>query len=427
MNILLSGASGFIGSHLLRALHRQGHKIRACVRNPASAAQRYPGPEYIHGDFSRDTSPKMWLERLAGIEVVINAVGIIRESGRQHFDTVHRDVPIALFQAAAECGVRRIIQISALGADQSAQSHYHLSKRAADDYLAELPLEWVILRPSIVYGAGAKSMALFRALSALPLTPLVADGGQRVQPIHIDDLIQSVLTCLDSNQVVRKGIDLVGPVPMTLREMLQQQRHWLGLGRLRTLTVPYGLIRFFARCADFLANTPANREIVEMLQRGNIGDVHPFIVLFGFTPRSMDERLSCVPATTADRWYAELYFLCPLLCVSLAVMWVLTGLTSAFFYPTASSYELLAQTGIHGWLAPLMLYGAATLDLLLGLALLFFWRVRTVALLQIAVMILYSLIISIALPEFWLHPFGPVSKNLPLIVATLILFVMEKR
>jgi len=212
-----------------------------------------------------------------------------------------------------------------------------------------------------------------------------------------------------------------------MRDLLQQQRHWLGLGKLRSFPVPYKMSLTLAGFAGFLGNAPVNRETVEMLQRGNTGDVNHFIEQFSFTPRSMEETLTRTPATVADRWYAGLYFLRPMLRIALALMWVITGLTSAFFYPPEASYAMLAKTGIEGVLAPLMLYGAAAFDLLLGLALLSSFHIRQAALLQIALMVVYSLIISIALPEFWLHPFGPVSKNLPLIVSTLILIVMEKR
>lgn len=178
MNILLTGASGFIGSHLLRRLHAQGHRITACVRNPQAASKRYSGATYIACDFSRDIHEADWIPRLVNIDVVINAVGIIRESHGQRFATLHHQAPAALFRAAAKSEIKKVIQISALGADAGAHSEYHLSKRAADEVLAGLDLDWLILRPSIVYGAGAKSMALFRAMAALPLTPLVADGSQ---------------------------------------------------------------------------------------------------------------------------------------------------------------------------------------------------------------------------------------------------------
>lgn len=427
MNILLTGAGGFIGSHLLRELYAQGHNIKACVRDPALAEKRFSGPEYIDDDFSKDVRPEKWHPRLEGVDIVINTVGIIRESATQRYDTLHRDAPIALFQAAANSGVQRIIQISALGADASAQSHYHLSKRSADDYLAELPLDWVILRPSIVYGPGAKSMSLFRALAALPLTPVVGDGRQPIQPIHIDDLVHAAVHCIQDPEDIRRKIDLVGPKPITMLKLLQLQRQWLGQGPLRPLPVPYPMSLHLAGVSGFLGNTPLNRESVQMLQRGNTSDVNAFSEYFHFTPQDIQDVLSRTPATVADRWYAGLYFLRPLLRISIALVWILTGLSSAFFYPTQESYVLLERTGISGVLAPLMLYGAAALDLLLGFAVLFSIRLPIAALMQVVMMCGYSLIISVALPEFWLHPFGPVTKNLPLIVATLIMLVMEKR
>lgn len=427
MNILLTGASGFIGSHLLRALTLDGHQIRACVRNPAQAAKSFSGPRYIACDFSQDTDAEAWLDRLKGVDIIINAVGIIRETHTQRFDTLHRDTPVALFQAAVRRGVRRVIQISALGADETAQSHYHLSKRAADDYLRGLALEWAILRPSIVYGTGAKSMSLFRALAALPVTPVIADGRQPVQPIHIDDLVRAVRQCVASTNTIRNTFDLVGPHPVTMLNLIQQQRSWLGLGQLRPLFIPYRPALLMASLGGFLGDAPVTKETITMLQRGNTGDVMPFTEYFGFHPRSLQDVLATSPASQAERWHAGLYFLRPLLRFSIAFVWILTGLLSAFVFPVQESYALLATTGITGALAPIALYSAATLDTLLGLATLFRVKLRSAVYLQLAIILCYSLIISAALPEFWLHPFGPVSKNLPLLIATLIMLVMEKR
>lgn len=427
MNILITGGGGFIGSHLMRALLSRGHRITACVRDPRRATRDFRGPTYIACDFRRDTQPAVWHPRLAGIDVVINAVGIIRETGSQSFDALHRDAPIALFQAAADCGVGRVIQISALGADDTAHSHYYLSKRAADDYLARLPLAGAILRPSIVYGPGARSMALFRALAALPFTPLVGDGRQRVQPIHVDDLVRAVTLCVESDPPIRGRIDLPGAEPVTMLELLARLRHWLGLGRVRPLFVPYPIALRMAACGGFLGDAPVGREAVEMLQWGNTGDPTICSERLGFLPRSLTQGLAESVATQAERWHAGLYFLRPLLRITIALVWITAGVTSAFLYPLRESYALLAQVGIVGATAQVTLYAAAALDLLLGLAILFRCRLRTAAYAQVVIMLGYSLIISVALPEFWLHPFGPVSKNLPLLAGTLVMLVMERR
>ena len=99
MVVLLTGASGFIGSHLAKALAAAGHRVICAVRNPGS--RHDPRFGYIAADFTRDFDSSAWLPRLAGVDVIINAVGIIRETAQQSFDAIHVRGPVALFQAAA--------------------------------------------------------------------------------------------------------------------------------------------------------------------------------------------------------------------------------------------------------------------------------------------------------------------------------------
>jgi uncharacterized protein YbjT (DUF2867 family) len=152
MKILLTGASGFIGGHILRALQAAGHEVVPITRH--------------HGvDFTQMLTPEAWLPHLNGVDVVINSVGIIAETRGQTFAAVHHHAPAALFRACVMTGVLRVVQISALGADAHAFTPYQLSKQAADEVLRKLPLEWFVLRPSLVYGTGGASMALFQRMA----------------------------------------------------------------------------------------------------------------------------------------------------------------------------------------------------------------------------------------------------------------------
>ena len=166
MRVFIVGASGFLGRCLLAALEEAGHDVLCGVRDTA----RPPRERSVPVDFTRDHRIEDWLPRLEGIHAVVNCVGILREHGGQTFSALHEEAPRALFAACAQAGVDKVIQISALGADEGARSRYHLSKRRADEFLVSLPVAWTIVRPSLVFGLGGESARLFTALATLPVS-----------------------------------------------------------------------------------------------------------------------------------------------------------------------------------------------------------------------------------------------------------------
>jgi len=425
MNILLTGATGFIGRNVLLALEKAGHRVTACVRNPDKIKQLSPLTETIEVDFISATDITDWLPLLKGIDVVINAVGIINESGKQTFSALHTDAPAALFSAAEQAGVKRVIQISALGADEQAESQYHLSKLAADDLLASLALEWFILRPSVVYGEGAASMALFRAMAALPFIPVLDHGRQFLQPVHVSDLVAAVMRCLNARENTGQTIDVVGPEKISYLSMLKMLRNWLGRSGDIVISAPASLIIKLVPLMKWMDEPALSKDSLQMLQRSSTSNPEPITKLIGHPPISLDQVLKEQPATQAERWHARLYFLRPLLRLSIAFVWIFTGIVSAFFYPHENSFVLLEKIGLSGIALPLTLYGAALLDFLLGVATLFLYRLKLVVSLQLALIIFYSLLLTAIAPEYWLHPFGPLVKNIPLIVATIIMLILE--
>ena len=426
MNILITGANGFIGSHITQELINHGHHLTLCVRNTETVERRWPDAKSIKMDFCNKNKVADWLPHLNEIDLVINSVGIIRETGSQTFTALHTTTPSALFKACEIANVKKVIQISALGTDANALSQYHRSKYAADQYLASLSLNWAILMPSIVYGSGAKSMAFFKSLAALPWIPLVDKGDQPIQPIHIDDLVKAVLQLIPKESANQLRIACVGPEAITFKQLFTQLRQWLSLPPGRFISMGYHLTLIAGKFGGFLGNTPVTTETIQMLRQGNTADVTPFIKQFGFTPISVETSLSNTPATTADKWHAGLYFLRPLLRISIALLWIFTGIVSAFVFPVEQSYAMLAMAGITGSWAPFMLYGAAATDIALGVATLLAYRLNLVGMTQIAIIVLYTTIISATQAEQWLHPFGPISKNIPLIIATLIMLVLER-
>lgn len=426
MNILLTGATGFLGRHILQALLKQGHQVTACCRYPERLTTLYPKLDTLPIDFGKAVGIDNWSAYLTGIDAVINAAGIIRETAANSFSHVHTDAPLALFKASEQAGVRRIIQISAAGADSAGSTGYYVSKGRADEGLRLLDIDWFVIRPSLVYGPGAKSMGLFRGLAALPCIPLIGNGRQRLQPVHIDDLIELILRCLQDNIPARLSIDAVGPASLCLADLLQKQRLWLGKSKGMFISIPEILVNTLPLVGGWLNEPALNREAIAMLNQGNTADAEPVARLLGRAPKSMDQALRETVASQADRWHARLYFMKPALRLSIAMVWLWAGIVSAFVYPPADSYRLLEQVGLPQILHPLMLYGASALDFVLGLAMLTGWRIRPVVYCQCLIMLIYTGVITFALPEYWAHPFGPMIKNLPLLAASFVLLALEE-
>jgi hypothetical protein len=163
-----------------------------------------------------------------------------------------------------------------------------------------------------------------------------------------------------------------------------------------------------------------------MLERGNVADPAATARWLGHAPRPVAAFVAPEDAPSARR-DARLAWLLPLLRYAIAAVWIVTGIVSLGLYPVAESYALLARVGVTGALAPPMLYGAALLDLALGLGVLVMRDRRVLWLLQIAVILGYTAIITWKLPEFWLHPYGPLLKNLPMLAAIWLLHQVEER
>jgi uncharacterized protein YbjT (DUF2867 family)/uncharacterized membrane protein YphA (DoxX/SURF4 family) len=424
MKILLLGASGFIGSHLRQALLRHGHRLVLAGRRPApdiGAAETW-----LELDLARPPPTDRLALALHGTDAVVNAAGAIRDRRGQTLDALHADGPRALFDAALAAGVGRVVQVSALGADAGAQTRFHRSKRAADAHLLGLPLAGVVAQPSLVFGPGGASARLFLQLASWPLLVLPAGGRQLVQPIHIDDVVDALVALVERRETCGT-IALVGPEALLLRDYLQALRAGMDLRPAPVLAVPTALVGMVARLGDLAPSSLLDSERWQMLQRGNAAPAGPLTRLLGRPPRPVQ---AFVPSDAADamRTEAQVQALLPLLRLSVALVWIVTGIVSLGVYPVEQSYELLARSGVPAALQPLALYGAALLDLALGVATLAAlparWRQR-LWLGQIVLIGAYTAIISVRLPEFWLHPYGPILKNLPMLALLLLLLVLD--
>ncbi|MBE7439985.1 MAG: NAD(P)H-binding protein [Spirochaetales bacterium] len=412
--IFLTGATGFVGSHFLRALLAAGYRVRACCRSP-ERQEPHAQIEWIAGDFSTDHDPAIWTERLRDCSTVINAVGIITETRSARFEDLHTRGPVALFKAAKDLNIDHVIQISALGADENGTTAYHRTKYAADQELQRLIPGSTVLRPSLILGPGGKSMNLFTVLSSLPVIPLPGRGDFAVQPIRIDDLTAGVIQLL---RAPFPGVlDVTGPQALTWKGMLA------GMARSRDLRplfmpIPLFLIRLVAR----LGIGPLSLDTLAMLERGSTADPEPFQKKAGIQLQDATD----LPAMGIHPMEMILPVFWPVMRISLAFLWIWTGIVSLFLFPVEQSFAWLKATLIPEALLYPALVSASMLDALLGLLL--FTRLRTLAYgIQFVTVLVYTIILTFALPEMWLHPFGPASKNLPLLALTLLGWILDRK
>ncbi len=421
--ILLTGATGFIGGRLLGALRQAGHEVRCAGRHRPDGAAHW-----VEIDMARTPDAAAWREPLQGIDVVINAVGIFRESGSQRFEALHAQAPSALFDACVQAGVRRVVQLSALGADEHARTAYHLSKRKADEHLLSLPLQGVVLQPSLVFAADGPSAGWFLSLATLPLLPLPGGGGQCLQPVHVDDLVAAVLRLLEQPTWTPGRLACVGPRAITLEAYLEGLRQGLHMPPVRTWNVPSRWVAWAARVGDHLPRSLLDSASWQMLQRGNQADASDFARLLRRLPRDPSRFIdrACAAALRAQ---ARQRWLRPPMRAAIAAVWLATAVVSAGLFPVAESLQLLQRAGVPQALQAAALYGACALDAAFGVLTLAPLRARHLRwlwLAQAGLMAGYTAIISWRLPEFWLHPYGPMTKNLPMLALLAWLYTTEE-
>ena len=468
VNVLVCGATGFIGSAICAQLEREGHRvIRASRSRPqpgAGAAVEAHAPSdgpkthgcWIECDFSKGESAAQWGSRLrelngrlagfcepksgAGcigqssgrLDAVVNAAGIFSERDGQTFSAIHAKGPLALFEACAATGVRRILLVSALGCADGPGACLE-SKRRAEIGLGELQIESQIIRPSLTQGSGGESSRLFLAWASAPVALLPGGGRQPVRPVDVEDLADLAVRMLDPKIPAGQTIDAVGAEQMSLRSMLGALRREMGFAPALAISVPeaamgplsaiWGLaMRAAGRSGRGLGLW--SRDSWAMLSASKAASEKEMADILGRQPKAIG--FGSQAAAERARQEALAAWRAPLLRISLAMVWLWTAWVSAFVWPQGQSLALLGALGIKGGWAFAALYGASALDFLFGCATLA-RPGRRLWLAQMGLIAGYSAAIAIALPEYLWHPFGPLSKNIPILAILWILLSEEKK
>ena len=410
ISVAVIGGGGFIGRHVAAALKEAGQNVTA--------------PAHEDFDIARE-APASLAAKLAGVDVVVNCAGLGRDSRVENVNAVNAEGARRLALACAEAGVWRLVHISALGAAADDATRFQRSKGEGEQAIRAVEgLKSVVVRPSLVIGAGGASGDFLAALAALPIPPRLGQGRWRLQPLHVSELAELIKRlALEPDPPER--VDAVGPKAMTTDELTTTLRGWLGLPARPRLALARPILEIFALANEIVEMGPGDRELLDLLQRGNVGDPASITAALGRAPMSVSESLARRPSTLADVWRARLYFLHPLLRVTLALLWLGAGIVSFGLYPPTEFFVMLGELGLTGASAELALYGAATANCVLGALMLVNWRVSLVAQGMLALLVVFS-VAALMLPhEYWLTPFAPLLKNLPIGAALLALIAME--
>ena len=289
--ILVTGATGFVGGHVVGALRRAGQQVRCLVRDLRTAAKpELAGCELAEGDM---TEPRSLASAVDGAECVVHLVAI-RQGKHEQFERIMSRGTRDLVVAAQEAGVRRFVLMSALGVAERTKDlvPYYRAKWEMEEAVEGSSIPFVIFRPSFVFGPDGGILPTFRKLAKLaPVTPIVGSGTQRLQPIWADDVAAYFVRAVDG---VGTGMtfELGGPDVVSWNELWERLKTALGVRR-PSVHVPMGLMRLNALVTERLpGDVPLTRDLLKMMEAGdNIVADHAAAQTFALPLVPLDEQL----------------------------------------------------------------------------------------------------------------------------------------
>ncbi|HWQ85245.1 SDR family oxidoreductase [Brevundimonas sp.] len=426
MRVLVVGANGLIGGHVVARLLAEGFRITGVGRDVTSARRRVPDVAWRSLDMA-SSDVGAWLIALEGVAAVVNCAGALQDNPGDDLAGVHVRGLARLTEACQIAGVRRFIQISASTIDLGTDA-FSATKRAGDAVLGQTGLDWLILRPGLVLAPSVHGgSALLRGLAGFPgLLPAVhADSAIRV--VSAEDLAEAVVRGLSPGAPSGQTLDLVSAEAVSLGMLLVRLRAWLGFGPVPLVDLPPPVARLSAHIADAAAwlgwRSPMRSTALGQLAGGVDGRAGDAAVL-GLDLRSLEQILAVRPSSVQDRRHARTYFLSPVVLAGLSLFWLISGLVGL-----ASQAQATAVLTVAG-LSPELSRGFVLAGVGVDLALAVLVLVRRTSRWALAGMILVTLAYlagaTLWRPDLWLDPMGPLVKTLPAALLALCALALQE-
>lgn len=289
--ILVTGGTGFVGSHLVARLVQSGERVRCLVRNPDEATRRLPPEvELIQGEV---TLPKTLAPAMLGVEILIHLVAIIREKKGATFAEVNVQGVGNVVEAARKAGVPRLIHLSSLGATPNPKYRFAHSKWQGEEVVRRSGLRNVIFRPSVMFGQGFSFInRIVQSLHTFPfIAPVPGSGKARFQPIWVEDTISCVLKTLKDEAASGQTFEIGGPEYLTYEEILDlvlQAKPWR---RFKVHLPLFWMKPAVWAMERFIADPPVTSGELTQLELDNVTDLDSVQRHFGFKPRSLRQGL----------------------------------------------------------------------------------------------------------------------------------------
>ncbi len=270
--VTVFGGSGFVGRYVVHKLIDAGWRVRVAVRDPEDAMHLKPMGEVgrvaaVQANIRDDASVAA---AVFSADAVINLVGVLYESGKQKFQAIHEEGAARIARAAADAGVARLVQISAIGADPDSPSVYARTKAAGEAGARSAFPGATILRPSLVFGPEDGFFNLFGLLSRLsPVLPLIDGGKTRFQPVYVGDVASAVVAVLDDAGTAGQTYELGGPGVYSFEELMREVLAQTGRQCL-LVPLPAAIAKFEAAFLQLLPKPLMTVDQVKLLQRDNV-------------------------------------------------------------------------------------------------------------------------------------------------------------
>lgn len=276
MRIFLTGATGFIGTHLRRAFVRDGHQVAGLTRGPREEEE---GVTWVQSDVN---DQDRLAEGMHGCEAVVHLIGIITEQGEQTFQRMHAQATEHVLSAMRRTKLRRLLHMSALGAGPRQPTEYFRTKWAAEELVRASAIDYTIFRPSTVFGPGDGFVStLVTQLRRFPVIPIIGKGNYPMAPISVHAVVQAFLQALSlDGPATAKTFELCGPEVLTFEQIVTLIADHLGIKKARA-HLPVSLVNLGIDLLRFMHITsPITRDQLDMLLLGSVCADHGAIQVF---------------------------------------------------------------------------------------------------------------------------------------------------